>query len=138
MLRKINSEFDPNYLELRSPCGAAIGQIAYNYNGDIYTCDEARMIEDDLFLLGSVLDDEYKDVVTCDKACAVINASINDQYICNNCAYKPYCGICPVCNYAEQGSVIGKITQTSRCRIFMEQFDWVIKEKFINNKNFNH
>ena len=137
MFNKINGEFDPNFLELRSPCGAAIGQLTYNHKGDIYTCDEARMIEDDLFLLGNVNDAAYKDIVTCDKACAVVSASMNDQYVCDNCAYKPYCGICPVCNYAEQGNVIGKITQTDKCKIHKEQFDWVVKEKFINNNNNN-
>jgi len=134
MTNKIQNEYDPNYLDLRSPCGAAIGQLTYNYNGDIYTCDEARMIGEDLFLLGNVKIDKYKNIVTSDRACATVAASINDQYICNDCAYKPYCGICPVCNYAEQGSVIGKITQTDRCKIFMEQFDWVVRERFINKK----
>ena len=138
MTKKIANEFDPNYLDLRSPCGATIGQLAYNYNGDIYTCDEARMLGgDDLFLLGNVEKGEYKEIVTCDKACAVVNASINDQYICDNCVYKPYCGICPVCNYAEQGNVIGKISQTNRCKIFKEQFDWVVKEKFLNKDSNN-
>lgn len=137
MINKIQNEFDPNYVDLRSPCGAAIGQLAYNYDGNVYTCDEARMIGEDLFLLGNVKKDNYKDVVTCDKACATVAASINDQYICNDCVYKPYCGICPVCNYAEQGSVIGKITQTDRCKIFKEQFNWVVKEKFINKENNN-
>ena len=135
MVNKINNEFDPNYLDLRSPCGAVIGQLAYNYNGDIYTCDEARMIGEDLFLLGNVREDEYKDIVTCDKACATVSASINDQYICDDCVYKPYCGVCPVCNYAEQGSVVGKIPQTDRCKIFKKQFDWVVKKKFINTSN---
>ena len=138
MTKKIANEFDPNYLDLRSPCGATIGQLAYNYNGDIYTCDEARMLGgDDLFLLGNIKKGEYKEIVTCDKACAVVNASINDQYICDNCVYKPYCGICPVCNYAEQGNVIGKISQTNRCKIFKEQFDWVVKEKFLNKDSNN-
>lgn len=131
MVNKISKEFDPNYLELRSPCGAAISQLAYDYDGNIYTCDEARMLGEDLFHIGNVKEDEYKDVVTCDKACATVNASMNDQYICNDCAYKPYCGVCPVCNYAEQGSVIAKITETDRCRIYKDQFDWVVREKFI-------
>jgi len=135
MISKIQNEFDPNYLDLRNPCGAAIGQLAYNYNGDIYTCDEARMICEDLFLLGNVNKHNYKDIVTSDKACATIVASINDQFICNNCVYKPYCGVCPVCNYSEQGSIIGKITQTDRCKIFKELFGWVVREKFINSYN---
>ena len=131
MKTKINEEFDPNYLDLRSPCGASIGQLAYNYDGSIYTCDEARMIGEDIFRIGNVRDNKYKDVVTCNKACAVFNASINDMYFCDECAYKPYCGICPVINYAEQGNIIGKIPQTDRCKIFMKQFDWVVKNIFI-------
>lgn len=131
MVFKINEEFDPNYLDLRSPCGAAIGQLVYDYDGRIYTCDEARMIGEDLFMIGDVKKDSYPDVVTCDKACAVVNASINDMYMCNECAYKPYCGICPVINYKEQGNIIGKISQTDRCRIFLEQFDWVVKNKIV-------
>lgn len=134
MFNKISNELDPNYLDLRSPCGAAIGQLAYNHNGKIYVCDEARMIGEDLFLLGNVKTDSYKDVVICDKSCAIITASINDQYVCNDCVYKPYCGVCPVCNYAEQGSIIGKIAQTNRCNIFKEQFDWVVTKKFINKE----
>lgn len=134
MTHKMLNEYDPNYLDLRSPCGAATGQLVYNYDGKIYTCDEARMIGDDLFLLGNVQEDNYKDIVTSDKACAVTAASINDQYVCNDCAYKPYCGICPVCNYAEQGSVIGKIPQTDRCKIYMYQFDWIVKNKIIKSK----
>jgi uncharacterized protein len=129
---KLSEKIDPNYLDLRSPCGAAIGQIAYNYNGDIFTCDEARMINEDLFKIGNVHNDTYKKVTTCEKTCAVIDASINDQYICNSCAYKPFCGVCPVCNYSEQGSIIAKIPETSRCKIYMAQFDWIIKKKFIS------
>jgi len=133
MTDKFTKERDPNYLELRVPCGAAIGQLTYNHDGKIYTCDEARMIGDDLFMLGTV-ENSYPDIVTCDKACAVLNASINDQFMCDNCAYKPFCGLCPVCNYSEQGSIIAKIPQTDRCTIYMDQFDWVISEKIINKK----
>jgi len=61
-----------------------------------------------------------------------INASINDNFVCNDCVYKPYCGVCPVCNFADQGNIIADIRNTTRCKIFMKQFDWVFKEKFIN------
>ena len=42
-LRKILLNEPVNYMELRSPCGGAIGQMAYYYDGNIYTCDEGRM-----------------------------------------------------------------------------------------------
>ncbi len=129
--KKINEEFDPNFLDLRSPCGAAIGQLAYNYNGDVYTCDEARMIEDDLFLLGNVKTHSQKELVTGDEACAVVSASINDQYVCDNCVYKPYCGVCPVCNYAAYGSLLGNVGRSDHCKIHKAQFDWVVKNIFL-------
>jgi His-Xaa-Ser system radical SAM maturase HxsB len=131
---KMIQERDPNYLDLRSPCGAAIGQLAYDHNGDVFTCDEARMIGEDTFRIGNVHRNSYRDVVCCDKACAVLESSVNDQYVCDSCAYKPYCGLCPVCNYVEQGSVVGKVSETARCKVLMEQFDWVVREKFLNNR----
>ncbi|MGM5483867.1 MAG: His-Xaa-Ser system radical SAM maturase HxsB [Nanobdellota archaeon] len=129
MEKKIREDYDPNYLELRSPCGAVIGQMVYDYNGNIYSCDEARMLGEDIFMLGTV-EEEYSEITTCDKACSIVNASLNEQYSsCENCAYKPYCGVCPVCNYSEQGSVIAKIPETDRCKIYKAQFDWVVKNR---------
>jgi N-acyl-L-homoserine lactone synthetase len=35
----------------------------------------------------------------------------------------------------EEGNIIGKVSQSARCKIFKEQFDWVVREKFINQEN---
>ncbi|MBD3164011.1 His-Xaa-Ser system radical SAM maturase HxsB [Candidatus Woesearchaeota archaeon] len=131
ILDKINNDTDPGYLDLRSPCGAAIGQLLYNYDGSIYSCDEARMIGEDIFMLGRVSTHSYRDVLSSHKALSIVNASINDQYICDSCIYKPYCGICPVCNYAENNNIIPKISESSTCKIYKAQFDHVLKENFI-------
>ena len=127
LLKKIFG-IEPNYLEIRSPCGAAIGQLLYNHNGDIYTCDEARMIGEDIFRLGNVNTSTYNEILSSDQTCGIVSASINDTKICNSCAYKPYCGICPVCNYAEQGSIIAKIPETMRCKIYKAQFDYLFDQ----------
>ena len=134
ILQKILTNKDPNYLEMRSPCGAAIGQLAYSYNGDIFTCDEARMINDDLFKLGNVKKDTFKEIIGSDQTCNVVLSSINDCQICDYCAYKPYCGVCPVCNFAEQGNIIAKIPETSRCKIYKEQFSYIF-EKLKDSSN---
>jgi radical SAM protein with 4Fe4S-binding SPASM domain len=128
ILRKILTNKDPDFTEMRSPCGAAIGQLAYNYNGDVYTCDEARMINEDLFKIGNVCRDKYKDVIKSEQVANIICASTNDCQICDNCAYKPYCGICPVCNFSEQGSIVAKILETSRCKIYKEQFTYIFNK----------
>ena len=43
-LRKILQGYAENYMELRSPCGATVGQMAYFYDGNVFTCDEGRML----------------------------------------------------------------------------------------------
>jgi His-Xaa-Ser system radical SAM maturase HxsB len=133
ILEKVTSQFDPNYFCLRSPCGAVTGQLAYNYNGDIYSCNDARRIGNGLFILGNVKKDKYCLITTCNKSCTIINASLNEQFICDMCVYKPYCGVCPVRNYAEQGTVIAKIPETKRCKIQKQQFDFIV-EKLLKNE----
>ncbi|MFQ5620724.1 MAG: His-Xaa-Ser system radical SAM maturase HxsB [Candidatus Nanoarchaeia archaeon] len=132
LLAKILNKGDPNYTELRTPCGAATGQLTYNHDGKVFTCDEGRMVGDDTFEIGDVHTDTYKEVLTRPKTTSIINASVNDGHICDTCAYKPYCGLCPVCNYKEQGSTIAKVPETSRCQIHMGQFTYIF-ESLLNS-----
>ncbi|MGM5483109.1 MAG: His-Xaa-Ser system radical SAM maturase HxsB [Nanobdellota archaeon] len=127
ILRKLFERTDPNFAELRSPCGAVIGQLVYNYDGNIYTCDEGRMIDDDVFKLGTA-DQSYEELTTNTCACNVISASINDTLYCDKCVYKPFCGVCPVLNYVNTGSVITNIPSTDWCKIHKAQFDYVFKK----------
>jgi hypothetical protein len=56
-LAKIFRPKDPNFMDNRSPCGACIGQVAYNYDGKIYSCDEGRMLGrmgDDNFMMAEL------------------------------------------------------------------------------------
>jgi uncharacterized protein len=129
---------DEIYLDLLSPCGAAIGQLAYNYNGNIYSCDEARMLNDDLFLLGNVNKNNYKEILTSDKCCALIASSINDTHFCDLCAYKPYCGLCPVCSYADTNNVIPHLPDF-RCTVHKAMFDFIFKNfSSLNDSHDSH
>ncbi len=120
-LDKILTDRDPNYLDLRSPCGAGIGQIAYNWDGGVYTCDEGRMLArmgDDTFRLGRAGETSYADDVSHPTVRAMAVASCLDaQPLCSDCAYKPYCGACPVQCYREQGDIMGRMAENTRCRI---------------------
>ena len=108
-LMKIFNDDDPGYFELRSPCGAGIGQMAYNYNGDVYTCDEGRMVSrlgDHAFRLGNVRDDSYNDLIGKEALKAVCISSLLDILPgCSDCVYKPYCG-CPIYNYVTSGTLL--------------------------------
>jgi len=123
-----------NYVDLRSPCGAATGQLLYNYDGDIYTCDEARMLGNDLFRLGNINTDSFEQMFDTKKMAPIISVCMNENLLCNYCVYKPYCGICPVCNYAEQGNVITNITLTNRCKILKAQFHYIFENIILKEK----
>lgn len=125
---------EPNaYVDLQSPCGAALNQLAYDYTGSVYTCDEGRQF--DLFKLGDFTKDEYKDVLTSEGAASIIAASTNDCYLCDNCVYKPYCGICPVLNYSESGNLLPKLAANDRCKILKGMFDYIF-ERLLNSRKY--
>lgn len=119
LARKALLREDPNYLDLRSPCGAATGQLAYNWDGKVYTCDEGRMVGargDGLFLAGKAAGASIGKLVSSDasRLCAMASC-LESQHHCFRCAYKPYCGVCPVHNYETQGSPWGDIAAGGWC-----------------------
>lgn len=121
-LRKILHGDSDNYMELRSPCGAGIGQMSYYYNGNVYTCDEGRMMGeagDDTFLLGNVHKDTYDDMVnrrSCKATCAA--SVVESLPNCCDCAYHPYCGVCPVVAYSSDGDIFPTEPFDFRCKIY--------------------
>lgn len=131
-LMKILTDRDPRHMDYRSPCGAGIGQVAYNYNGDVYTCDEGRgfgQTGDDSFKMGNIRENTYQEIMESDVVKSMCVASCLDTIPgCNECAYKPYCGVCPVYNYSEQGSIFGQMPTNGRCKINMAIFDYLFEK----------
>lgn len=121
-LKKILHGYALNYMELRSPCGAGVGQLAYYYDGNVYSCDEARMVSetgDQAFRLGNVFENTYQEIIRsgpCRAACA---ASIIESIPgCSDCVYQPYCGVCPVINYAMDGDIFPRRSKSYRCQMY--------------------
>ncbi|MFH1691137.1 MAG: His-Xaa-Ser system radical SAM maturase HxsB [Candidatus Omnitrophota bacterium] len=132
LLVKILKGADPNFMDLRSPCGAVIGQLAYNFNGDVYTCDEGRMFGrkgDDTFKLGNVRDNCFLDFLNSPIAKTMCVASCLDNLPgCADCVYKPYCGVCPLMKYAENGNIFGSCRGDMRCAIFSGILDYLFEK----------
>lgn len=120
-LTKILDGWGSNYMELRSPCGASLGQIAYYFDGNIYTCDEGRMaaeMGDSSFSLGNVYDDNYDTLIENDVCKGICSASILESLpSCMDCVYQPYCGVCPIINYVLDGDVYEKTPNNYKCQI---------------------
>ena len=127
-----------NYMELRSPCGAGTGQMAYYADGNIFTCDEARMLHemgDSAFRLGDVWNNNYQSLIRngiCKTACA---ASILESVpSCTDCVYQPYCGTCPVVQYAMTCAVMEKSPRGYRCKIYSGMLDLLFERLLENNE----
>lgn len=126
-LKKILGGFSENYMELRSPCGATIGQMAYFYDGNVFTCDEGRMLYEmgeDAFKLGNVFENNYDDLIKAPACKAVCIASLLEgQLKCCDCVYQPYCGTCPVINFAQERDLFFKNIHSFRCKVYCGMLD---------------
>jgi sulfatase maturation enzyme AslB (radical SAM superfamily) len=131
MLQKILTARDPNYVDLRSPWGSALGQLAYMFDGGIYTSDEGRMLGrtgDDAFRIGDVTTSTWRDVMEHEvvRACALAS-TLDGLPDCEHCAYKPWCGSWPELNYVEQGSVWAQMRTSQHCRRAKPTFDYLMR-----------
>lgn len=138
LLSRMNGNF-VNYMELRSPCGASIGQLAYYADGDIFTCDEGRMLHemgDHTFRLGNVFESSYSDIINSGVCKTVCASSILETIpTCCDCVYQPYCGTCPVVNYAKAQDIIEKEPRSYRCKIYSGMLDYLFKQLLTGNAN---
>ena len=130
MLSKILKDTEPNYLDLRTPGGAVIGQVGYHPDGRIFSSDEGRMVAamgDDIFAVGHVDGGGYHEMMRSDTVRALVLASSNDsQPGCVSCTYKPYCGQQPEYNYKTQGSIWGRMGDSVWCRKHKYIFDYIM------------
>ncbi len=126
-LQKIFNPRDPGYLDLRSPCGAGCGQLAYQYDGSVYTCDEGRMLSDDAFKLGNVHTHAYQELMESKQMKTAVMASCTDGLYCDYCVYKPYCGVCPVVNWQECGSIYAQPKRSFTCKVNEGMFDIIFE-----------
>ena len=137
-LAKMLTDVPINHMDLRNPCGAGIGQMAYNYNGDVYTCDEGRMLAmmgDDAFRIGNVHEDTLSGMMETDVVKNMCAAScLEGRAACDACSYKPYCGVCPIYNFFLEGSVYGSRYCNDPCRIFKGIMD-ILVERSKDEKN---
>lgn len=132
IIQKAFTDNDPNFLDLRSPCGAGIGQLAYNYNGDVYTCDEGRMLGqmgDKAFNLGNVYENTYEEIISSPVTKSLCVASTLDGLSgCSDCVYLPYCGVCPIFNYSEEGNIFAQSPNNFRCQINKGILDYLFQK----------
>lgn len=134
MLKKILGKKNPGYVDLMSPCGAGRSVLTYMPNGDIYPCDEARMVGGDMFKLGNVFKNTYEEVIKSPNVFSICQSSLMDLWDYNS-AFLPWMGTCPVLNYITQGNIVPKITQMPKYKIYRFQFEYLFKKMIEDDEN---
>jgi uncharacterized protein len=111
ILRKILTPYSTGYVDLQSPAGAGISCLVFNYDGDIYASDEARMLHemgDETFRLGNVMKNSFAQVLQSDKLVSLLAESMSESVpMCSDCGVQPYCGSDPVFHHAVGGDRVG-------------------------------
>jgi uncharacterized protein len=131
VLRKMLTPQNPGYVDLQSPAGMGISAIVYNYDGDVYAADEARMLAemgDKTFRLGNVLTDDYQALMLSDALLNPLEATVAESVpICSECAFLPYCGADPLYHHATQGDSVGNRITSGFCHRNIGIFRHLIK-----------
>lgn len=136
-LSRILTPFSTGFVDLQSPSGAGISGAIYDYNGDIYPADEARMLArmgDKRFLMGNIFHDDYKTIFGGPVIRELVSKScVETMPGCSSCVYRTYCGADPIRNYLETGDIVGKRPGSGFCEKNMAIFELLFRKLKENN-----
>ena len=131
LLSQLLTPFSHGYVDLRSPTGAGLGTVVYDYDGQVYPSDEARMLAamgDDTFSMGRV-DQPVATWLASPAMKIVMEAGVAEALPgCSDCAYVPLCGADPIDHYARQGDCIGHRPTSDFCQKQMGLFDLLLEK----------
>ncbi len=120
LLERILTPFGGGFVDLQSPAGCGISGALYNYDGNVYSSDEGRMLGemgDPKFLMGNVHRHQYGEIFGGPLIRELVYSSIIEGLPgCASCVYCPYCGTDPVRNYVEGGDIVPRPFVNESCQ----------------------
>jgi His-Xaa-Ser system radical SAM maturase HxsB len=137
LLSRIMTPFSTGFVDLQSPAGTGISCAVYDFNGDVYPSDEARMLGKmgiKKFLMGNVLRDEYIKIFNGDVLRELINNSCVETLPgCAWCVFQQYCGADPIRNFSTQGDITGHRPTNEFCKKNMAIIKYLFELIIENN-----
>mgnify|MGYP001755560140 FL=1 len=120
LLKRMLTPFATGFVDLQSPAGVGIAGAIYDYDGNVYVSDEARMMarfKNYYFRLGNVNENSYQEMFNGELLHHIIASACNECLpVCAECVFQPYCGADPVRNMSEQGDMIGFRPTNEMCK----------------------
>lgn len=132
ILQKMLTPYEAGFVNLRSPAGIGIAGIIFNYNGEVYPSDEARMkaeMGDKIFCMGDLMTDTYEQMMLSPALLTPLEDSVAESVpMCEECAFLPYCGSDPDYHYATQQDFVGHKALSGFCKKNMGVFRYIIQK----------
>ena len=118
--KKMLTHQGTSFVDLQNPSGTAISAIVFNYDGKIFGSDEGRMLAEmgnDSIHLGHLDTHSYEDVMGGQKLISLLDQSLQEASpICDQCAYRHWCGTDPAYHMATQRDLVGHKTFSGYCQ----------------------
>lgn len=131
LLSQLLTPFSHGYVDLRSPTGAGLGAMVYDFDGRVYPSDEARMLAamgDTSFALGTV-NESVESWMASPAMARIMQAGVAEALpTCSDCAYVPLCGADPIDHYARQRDTFGHRPTSSFCTRQLGLFDLFVEQ----------
>jgi uncharacterized protein len=132
LLQRILTPFSTGFMDLQSPSGAGISGAIYDYDGEVYPSDEARMLArmgDRKFSMGNVNEDIYEDIFNGSLIHKIVqNSCVEILPECASCAFQMYCGADPIMNYVETGDIVGHRPTSDFCKKNMGIIEYLFEK----------
>ena len=132
LLKRILTPYATGFVDLQSPSGAGISGAIYDFNGDVYPADEARMLArmgDSKFKMGNALADDYKTIfLSRPLKDILVKSCVETIPGCSTCVYRTYCGVDVFRNYLETGDIANVRSDSFFCRKQTLLFDYLFEK----------
>ena len=140
VFRSILTPFSTGFADIQSPSGMSTIALAYETSGEIYACDEGRMLsyEGNKTFKISNINSPYSDLENNYQRLRIIEDSIVELIPgCYSCPYSPYCGPNIVANHKATGTFSKYQYGSPDCTLKLELFDFFFSEIIPNNEYLN-
>lgn len=132
ILQKMLTPYNSGFVNLQTPAGLGISAVIFNYNGEVYPSDEARMkaeMGDKVFCMGNLLSNTYEEMMLSPALLIPLEESVAESSpMCEECAFLPYCGSDPDYHYATQMDFVGHKALSGFCQKNMGVFRYIIQK----------
>lgn len=114
-----------HFMCMQSPCGAGRRMLGFDYNGDVYICD--NFIGDEDFKIGSVYDGNLKDMLfNSEVRKKALSRQKENLVRCKDCVWRGLCG--GLCYASDYYSGARGVEETEVCLFYKKIIPYIIQK----------